>query len=52
MYRDFLLKMCNDGEHYDILHQDIESFHLIAIVESYDKAIEWVDEWHKKYEVK
>lgn len=48
MYRGFVLRMCNDGESFDILHEDTEGYHLIAIVGSYDKAVKWVDEWYKK----
>ena len=51
MYRGFILRMCNDGVHCDILHENSNGVgeHLIAIVGSYEKAKQWVDEWHQKY---
>ena len=48
MYRGFILRKCNDGISYDILHSHSGGGeHLIAIVGSYDKAKEWVDNWYK-----
>lgn len=51
MYRGFILRKCNDGVHYDILHKIIDGSgeHLIAIVGSYEKAKQWVDDWYRKY---
>ena len=51
MYRGFILRKCNDGVHYDILHENLDGCgeYLIAIVGSCEKAQQWVDEWYKKY---
>ena len=51
MYRGFILRLCNDGVSYDILHENSNGSgeHLIAIVGSYEKAKQWVDEWYQKY---
>ena len=51
MYRVFILRECNDGVSYDILHKNFNDNgeHLIAIVGSYEKAKQWVDEWYRKY---
>ena len=51
MYRGFILRECNDGVSYDILHKNFDGSgeHLIAIVGSYEKAKQWVDEWYRKY---
>ena len=51
MYRGFILRKCNDGISYDILHKNYDNNgeHLIAIVGSYEKAKQWVDEWYRKY---
>lgn len=51
MYRGFILRICNDGVSYDILHKNFDGSgeHLIAIVGSYEKAKQWVDEWYRKY---
>lgn len=47
-YRGFLLRQCNDGASIDILRETKNYYLLIAIVGSYDAAIKWVDNWHKK----
>lgn len=49
-YRGFILRKCNDGLHYDILHEnsDKKGEHLIAIVGSFEKAKKWIDEWYEK----
>ena len=51
MYRVFILRICNNGVSCDILHENSNGSgeHLIAIVGSYDKAKQWVDDWYKKY---
>ena len=51
MYRGFILRICNDGVSCDILHKNFDGSgeHLIAIVGSYEKAKQWVDDWYKKY---
>ena len=51
MYRGFILRKCNNGINYDILHKNSDGVgeHLIAIVSSYEDAKQWVDEWYKKY---
>ena len=51
MYRGFILRECNDGVSYDILHKNFNDNgeHLIVIVGSYEKAKQWVDEWYRKY---
>ncbi len=52
MYRGFILRQCNDGISYDILHKNLDGIgeHLIAIVGSHEKAKQWVDDWYQKYE--
>lgn len=55
MYRGFILRICNDGVSCDILHKnsDENGEHLIAIVDSYERAKRWVDDWcSKKYNSK
>ncbi len=44
VYKDFVLKTCNDGCSCDILCKD--SWNLICIVGSVEKAIAWVDDWY------
>jgi len=48
VYKGFVLRPCNDGISYDILNAD--SWNLICIVGSLEKAIAWVDDWHGKWQ--
>lgn len=50
-YREFILYKCNDGISYNIFHKnsDGNGEHLICTVGSFEKAKQWVDEWHKNF---
>ena len=47
VYKGFVLRPCNDCISYDILNAD--SWNLICIVGSLEKAMAWVDDWHRKW---